>query len=55
MRIHFFTQAHDERFEESYKEHLEILNALASRDPDRAEKAMRAHLRNAIDFLKRVI
>jgi len=55
MRIHFFTQAHEERFEDSYKEHLEILDALASRDPDRAEKAMRTHLRNAMDFLKRVV
>ena len=55
MRIYFFNQAHEERSEESYKEHLEILDALASRDPDRAEQAMRAHLRNAIDFLKQVV
>jgi GntR family transcriptional regulator, rspAB operon transcriptional repressor len=55
MRIYFFTQTREERSEESYKEHLEILDALASQDPDRAEKAMRVHLRNAIDFLKRVI
>ena len=55
LRIYFFTQAHEERSEESYKEHLEILNALASRDPERAEQAMRAHLRNAMDFLKRVL
>lgn len=55
MRIYFFTQAHEERFEDSYKEHLEILDALVSRDPERAEKAMRAHLRNAMDFLKRVV
>jgi DNA-binding GntR family transcriptional regulator len=55
MRIHFFTQAHEERSDRSYKEHLEILDALASRDPERAEQAMRTHLRNAIDFLKQVI
>jgi DNA-binding GntR family transcriptional regulator len=55
MRIYFFTQAHEERSENSYKEHLEILDALASRDPERAEQAMRAHLRNAIDFLKQVV
>jgi len=55
MRIYFFNQAHEERSERSYKEHLEILDALASRDPDRAEQAMRAHLRNAIDFLKQVV
>jgi DNA-binding GntR family transcriptional regulator len=55
MRIYFFNQAHEERSEESYKEHLKILDALASRDPERAEQAMRAHLRNAMEFLKRVI
>jgi DNA-binding GntR family transcriptional regulator len=55
IRIYFFTQTREERSEESYKEHLEILDALASGDSDRAEKAMRAHLRNAMDFLKRVI
>jgi DNA-binding GntR family transcriptional regulator len=55
MRIYFFTQAHDERSQVSYKEHLEILDALASRDPERAEQAMRAHLRNSMEFLKRVI
>jgi DNA-binding GntR family transcriptional regulator len=55
MRIYFFTQAHEERSENSFKEHLEILDALASRDPERAEEAMRAHLRNAIDFLKQVV
>ena len=55
MRIYFFNQAHEERSEVSYQEHLEILNALASRDPERAEQAMRAHLRNSIEFLKKVI
>jgi len=55
MRIYFFTQAHEKRSERSYKEHLEILDALASRDPERAEEAMRIHLRNSIDFLKQVI
>ena len=55
MRIYFFTQAHDERSQASYKEHLEILDALVSRDPGRAEQAMRTHLRNAIEFLKKVI
>jgi len=55
MRIYFFSQAHEKRSERSYKEHLEILDALASRDPERAEEAMRIHLRNSIDFLKQVI
>jgi DNA-binding GntR family transcriptional regulator len=55
MRIYFFTQAQEERSANSYKEHLEILDALASRDPERAEQAMRTHLRNSIEFLKQVI
>ena len=55
MRIYFFNQAHEERSEASYQEHLEILNGLASRDPERAEQAMRTHLRNSIEFLKKVI
>ena len=37
----------------SYKEHLEILDALAARDPVRAENAVRDHLRNSIEFLKK--
>lgn len=55
MRIHFFNQAREERSGQSYQEHLEILDALSSRDPERAEKAVRTHLRNSIEFLKNVI
>ncbi len=55
MRIHFFNQSHEERWDQSYKEHLEILDALAVRDPLRAENAVRTHLRNAMEFLKQVI
>ena len=55
MRIHFFSDPHDERSENSYREHLEILDAMEARDPARAERAVRDHLRNAIEFLKRVI
>lgn len=55
MRIHFFNQAREERSRRSYQEHLEILNALGARDPERAEKAVRSHLRNSIEFLKEII
>jgi DNA-binding GntR family transcriptional regulator len=55
MRIHFFNQAHEDRWEQSYKEHVEILDALEARDPLRAENAVRDHLRNAMEFLKQVI
>jgi DNA-binding GntR family transcriptional regulator len=55
MRIHFFNQTREERSGQSYQEHLEILDALSARDPERAEKAVRTHLRNSIEFLRNVI
>jgi len=55
MRLYFFSQLRPERSEQSSLEHLEIVNALIARDPKRAESAMRAHLRNATDYLKRII
>ena len=55
MRIHFFNQDHEERSKEAYREHVEILDALAARDPERAGNAVRIHLRNSIEFLKNVI
>jgi DNA-binding GntR family transcriptional regulator len=55
MRIHFFNQPRGERSGQAYKEHLEILDALSARDPVRAERAVRDHLRNSIEFLKSVI
>ncbi len=55
MRLHFFSQFRPERAEQSASEHLEIVNALIARDPERAENAMRTHLRNSTDYLKRII
>jgi len=54
MRLYFFSNFHEERAEPSFKEHLEIIDALLARDPDRAELAVRTHLRNAMDYLKRI-
>jgi len=54
-RIYFFDQSHPDRSEESFKEHLEILDALAAQDPVRAEIAVREHLRNSVEFLKKII
>ncbi len=54
MRLYFFSNFHEERSEQSFKEHLEILDALIARDPDRAEGAVRTHLRNATEYLKRI-
>lgn len=54
-RIHFFHQSHPDRSEESFKEHLEILDALKAQDPTRAENAVKTHLRNSMEYLKKVI
>jgi DNA-binding GntR family transcriptional regulator len=55
MRLIFFTGVHQERFDQSFKEHVEILDALMARDPPRAEKAIGDHLRNATEYLKKII
>jgi GntR family transcriptional regulator, rspAB operon transcriptional repressor len=54
-RIYFFDQSHPGRSEESFKEHVEILDALEAQDPLRAEQAVRNHLKNSIEYLKKVI
>ncbi|MCX8117041.1 MAG: GntR family transcriptional regulator [Desulfobacterota bacterium] len=57
-RIHFFNHSspsHPDRSEESYREHLEILESLKAKDPLAAEQAMRNHLRNSMEYLKKVI
>jgi DNA-binding GntR family transcriptional regulator len=55
ITLHFFSQNRQERAAESFKEHLEIIDALISRDPVRAEKAMRTHIRKSLEYLKSVI
>ena len=55
MRLYFFKQVHQERSEQSFKVHLEILNALIAQDPERAEKAMKNHLQNSVEYQKKVI
>ncbi len=54
-RIYFFDQSHPARSEESFKEHLEILGALEAQDPLRAEQAIRNHLKNSIEYLKKIM
>lgn len=54
-RIYFFHQSHPDRSEESFKEHLAILDALKAKDPLEAENAVRIHLRNSMEYLKKVI
>lgn len=54
-RIYFFDHSHPGRSEESFKEHLEILDALEAQDPLKAEQAVRNHLKNSIEYLKKVM
>ncbi|MBS3906927.1 MAG: GntR family transcriptional regulator [Syntrophaceae bacterium] len=54
-RIHFFNQSHPDRSEESFREHLEILEALKAQNPVRAEEAVRKHLQNSLEYLKRIM
>jgi DNA-binding GntR family transcriptional regulator len=54
-RNFFFSDVHEGRPEESYREHLEILDALAAQDPARCEQAMRIHLRNSLEYVKSII
>jgi len=55
MRLYFFSQFRPERSEQSAAEHLEIINALIARDSERAERAMRTHLQNSTDYVKRIL
>ncbi len=55
LRIHFFSNAHHGRSDESYREHLEILDALAAQDPARCEQAVRVHLRNSWEYVKSIM
>lgn len=54
-RNYFFSDVHEGRPERSYREHLEILDALAAQDPVRCEHAMRVHLKNSLEYVKSII
>lgn len=55
IRFYFLDRYEKDRMKASFEEHLEILNALKSKDPARAEDAVRNHLRNSLDYLKMII
>lgn len=55
IRYYQYNKVDEERAQESFREHLEIMDALIARDPARAEAAMRRHLQNALDYLKSII
>jgi DNA-binding GntR family transcriptional regulator len=54
-RNYFFSDVHVGRPEASYREHLEILEALAAQDPARCEHAMRVHLKNSLEYVKSIL
>lgn len=54
-RIYFFNNSPSARSKESFQEHLEILDAMEAQDPERAEKAVRNHLRNSLEYLKKIL
>ena len=55
IRIFFVNQFDQRRLDASSDEHKEILEALIAQDASRAEEAMRTHLRNAMEHIKRLI
>jgi DNA-binding GntR family transcriptional regulator len=54
-RVHFFNQSPSGRSGESFKEHLEILDALMAKDPLKGESTIRNHLRNSLEYLKKIM
>lgn len=55
ITLHFFTQNRQERAAQSFSEHLAIIDSLIARDPVRAEEAIRTHLQNSLEYLKKII
>jgi GntR family transcriptional regulator, rspAB operon transcriptional repressor len=49
-RIYLFKEIDDTRCRQSYLEHMEILEALAAKDPLGAETAMKKHLQNSMEY-----
>ena len=47
IRVHFGGRFSSKRYDEIISEHLEIFDALIESDVDRAEKAVKDHLRKA--------
>ena len=55
IRFQYRTILQPGRPDRSLREHAEIVDALASRDPDRSEAAMREHLSRVVETLKQAI
>ena len=50
--IRFMTIVYEDRFKKMQKEHLHIIEALEKRDPDLAEKRMRAHIEGLARYIE---
>lgn len=55
IRFQYRTILQPGRPDRSLREHAEIVDALASRDPDRSEAAMREHLSRVVETLQQAI
>jgi GntR family transcriptional regulator, rspAB operon transcriptional repressor len=55
IRQSLLSKADPKRASSSFSEHLEAIEAVIAKDPDRAEKAMRTHLQNSVEVLKSVL
>jgi DNA-binding GntR family transcriptional regulator len=55
IRFQYRTILQPGRPDRSLREHAEIVEALAARDPDRSEAAMREHLSRVVETLKQAI
>jgi DNA-binding GntR family transcriptional regulator len=55
IRFQYRTILQPGRPDRSLREHAEIVDALASGDPDRSEAAMREHLSRVVETLKQAI
>jgi len=55
LRLFYFSdQTRNARADQSFEEHMKILEALIAKDPQKAEAAMREHLQNSTAFLKKI-
>ena len=55
LQMHFVSQFDKTRLQISHEEHKKIYDAIKNKDSEKAEEAMRIHLRNALDYLRKLI
>ncbi len=55
LRIHFVSQYGWIRLEQIHREHMRIIEALRSGDPEETAEAMRIHIRSSVEHIKQLI